>query len=69
MNHYMDFDPYAIRERNEQMIRDVNSLRLEERLREARGSSGVRFINQQLYQAQFPNGNMDPANPNVLLVG
>ena len=37
MNHYMDFDPYAIRERNEQMIRDVNSLRLEERLREARG--------------------------------
>ena len=44
MNHYMDFDPYAIRERNEQMIRDVNSLRLEERLREARGSSGVRFV-------------------------
>ena len=44
MNHYMDFDPYAIRERNEQMIMDVNSLRLEERLREARGSSGARFV-------------------------
>ena len=30
---------------------------------------GIHAINQQLYQAQFPNGNMDPANPNVLLVG
>ena len=23
MNHYMDFDPYLIRERNEQMIREA----------------------------------------------
>jgi hypothetical protein len=30
---------------------------------------GIHAINQQLYQAQFPNGMMDPANPNVLLVG
>jgi hypothetical protein len=30
---------------------------------------GIHAINQQLYQAQFPNGIMDPANPNVLLVG
>ena len=43
MNHYMDFDPYVIRERNQQMRREVNSLRLEERLREERGSSGSRF--------------------------
>ena len=42
--NYMDFDPYTIRERNEQIRREVNSLRLEERLREARGSSGTRFI-------------------------
>ena len=42
--HYMDFDPYTIRERNEQMLREVNSLRLEERLRENRGSSGSRFV-------------------------
>ncbi len=33
------------------------------------GAMGVHAINQQLYQAQFPTGTMDPANPNVLLVG
>ncbi len=30
---------------------------------------GIHAINRQLYQAQFPKGVMDPANPNVLLVG
>ena len=44
MNHYMDFDPYVIRERNEQMRKEVNSLRLEVRLRETRGSSGALFV-------------------------
>jgi hypothetical protein len=44
MNHYMDLDPYLIRERNEQMRREVNSLRLEERLRKDRNSSGLRFV-------------------------
>ena len=44
MNHYMDFDPHLIRERNEQMIREVNSLRLEERLQEAHGSKRARFV-------------------------
>ena len=44
MSHYMDFDPYVIRERNEQMLREVNSLRLEGRLREAHGSSGARLV-------------------------
>jgi hypothetical protein len=33
------------------------------------GAMGVHAINRQLYQAQFPTGTMDPANPNVLLVG
>jgi hypothetical protein len=33
------------------------------------GAMGIHAINRQLYQAQFPNGTMDPANPNVLLVG
>ena len=42
--NYMDFQPDVIRERNEQMRREVNSLRLQERLREARGSSGSRFV-------------------------
>ena len=41
--NYMDFDPHLIRERNEQMRRKVNSLRLEERLRKNRQSSGSRF--------------------------
>ena len=43
MNH-MDFDPHVIRERNEQMRSDIESLRLGERLRGARGSSGSRFV-------------------------
>jgi hypothetical protein len=44
MNHYMDFDPYVIRERNQQVHREVNSLRLKKQLREEQGSSGVRFV-------------------------
>jgi hypothetical protein len=44
MNHYMDFDPYVIRERNHQMHREVSSLRLEKRLREDRGPSGSRIV-------------------------
>jgi hypothetical protein len=44
MNHYMDFDPYLIRERNQQVQRDVHALRLEEQLREERRSSGSRFV-------------------------
>ena len=42
--NYMDFQPHVIRERNEQMQREVDSLRLQERLRKARGSSGSRFV-------------------------
>jgi hypothetical protein len=38
MNHYMDFDPHLIREHNEQMCREVHSLRLEKRLRKERNS-------------------------------
>jgi hypothetical protein len=33
MGHYMDFDPYLIRERNEQIRDEVNSLRLKKQLR------------------------------------
>jgi hypothetical protein len=44
MNHFMAFDPFVIRERNQQVQREVRSLRLEERLREERGSSGSRFV-------------------------
>ncbi len=42
--NYMDFNPYVIRERNQQVQRDVNSLRLEKRLQEDRGSSGRWFV-------------------------
>jgi hypothetical protein len=44
MNHYMDFDPYVIRERNQQVLREIDSLRLQERLRDNGGSSGLRFF-------------------------
>ena len=40
----MDFDPYLIRERNQQVQREVHALRLEEQLREEHGSSGMRFV-------------------------
>src|SRR5215212_1363695 len=33
------------------------------------GAMGIHAINRQLYKAQFPNGEMDPANPPVLLLG
>ena len=42
MNHYVDMDPHLIRERNEQIRREVHSLRLEERLGKERNSHGSR---------------------------
>jgi hypothetical protein len=42
--NYMDFNPYVTQERHQQMLREVNSLRLETRLRDSRGSSGSRFF-------------------------
>ena len=32
------------------------------------GAMGIHALNQELLQAQFPNGEMDPANPPVLLL-
>ena len=43
MNHHMDFDPYLIWERNEQIRDEVNSLRLEKRLRQSRNLHGLRM--------------------------
>jgi hypothetical protein len=34
MNHYMGFDPHLIRERNERIRHEVETLRLEKRLRQ-----------------------------------
>ena len=42
MNH-MDFDPQVIRERNGQMRSEIESLRLEERLRKERDPRGSRL--------------------------
>ena len=44
MSYYQGFDPCFIRERNEQIRREVQALRLEERLRGHRGSRGSRFV-------------------------
>jgi hypothetical protein len=44
MNHYMDFDPCVIGERNQQVHAEARSLRLQERLAEERGSGGSRFV-------------------------
>jgi hypothetical protein len=45
MNNYGGFDPYPIiKERNERTRREVQTLHLGARLREARGSSGTRFV-------------------------
>ena len=43
--NYMDFDPHLTRERHQQTLREIDSLRLKKRLREARGSSSAsRFV-------------------------
>jgi hypothetical protein len=44
MNHYVGFDPYIIGERNEELFRGVQTLRLEERLRKDRGASDSRLV-------------------------
>jgi hypothetical protein len=36
MNHFINFDPYTIGEHNLQMHEEINSLRLQERLRKNR---------------------------------
>jgi hypothetical protein len=46
MYHYMEFDPYLISERNLQIFKEVQALRLERRLRnnhEVRGSRLITF--------------------------
>jgi len=42
--NYMDFNPDLTQERRQQMLREINSLRLEKRLRDDRGSSGSRLF-------------------------
>jgi hypothetical protein len=43
--NYMDFDPYLVRQRNEEMRREVHSMRLEEQLRgNARPRDGSRLV-------------------------
>ena len=44
MSHYMEFDPYhLIRERNEQIRDEINSLRLEKQLRKRHNLHGLRI--------------------------
>ena len=40
MTYYMDFDPHLIRERNEETLAEVRSVRLEEALRHNKGDQG-----------------------------
>jgi hypothetical protein len=40
----MDFNPDLTQECHRQMLREVNSLRLEKRLRDNRGSNGLHFF-------------------------
>lgn len=42
--NYMDFNPDLVQERHQQMLREVNSLRLEKRLRDNRRSNGLNFF-------------------------
>ena len=42
--NYMDFDPSLVHQRNQEIRREVHSLRLEEQLQQERGSSGMRFV-------------------------
>ncbi len=42
--NYMDFNPYLAQKRHQQMLREVNSLRLQKRLGDDRGLRGSRFF-------------------------
>jgi hypothetical protein len=42
--NYLDFDPYLTHQRNEEVLREVHSLRLENRLRGNAGPRGSRLI-------------------------
>jgi hypothetical protein len=42
--NYMDFYPCLYEELRQQMLREVDSLRLNKRLRDARGSGSSRFL-------------------------
>ncbi|MBA3702921.1 MAG: hypothetical protein H0W79_08875 [Rubrobacteraceae bacterium] len=44
MNHYSGFDPYLIKERNEEIRREVQALRFEERLREDHSQALSRLV-------------------------
>jgi hypothetical protein len=44
MNYYMDFNPYLTQERHQQMLRQVNSVRLQKQLRDDHRSSGSRIF-------------------------
>ncbi len=44
MSYYSDFDPYFIRERNEELRREVSTYRLEKRLRQNREPRSGRFV-------------------------
>lgn len=49
MYHYMEFEPYLIRERNRQILGEVQALRLEKRLRKnhkVRGSRWAAFADR-----------------------
>ena len=42
--NYMDYDPYLLEERRQQMLGEVDSLRLQKRLRDDRAWRGSRFF-------------------------
>jgi hypothetical protein len=44
MYHHMEFDPYLIRERNQQLFRKVQALCLEKRLRGIHKAHGSRLV-------------------------
>lgn len=46
MHHFMEFDPYLIREHNQQIFNEVQALRFEKRLRQnkVRGSRLAAFV-------------------------
>jgi hypothetical protein len=44
MNHYLGLDPYVIRERNEEIRREVRALRLEGRMRQDQRQTPSRLV-------------------------
>jgi len=67
MTYYAGFGPFAIRDHNEEMLREVSKLRLEKRLRETRKpQSGQHFAYTLRRMLPLPRLHLNALNIRIL---